>query len=207
MRYRDLLLNNREWVDATRAADPDFFTRLAAKHAPHVLWIGCSDARVPANVVTGTDAGEMFVHRNIANQVMPMDANLRAVLEYAVDVLRVEDVVVCGHSGCGGVLASLRSDVPHRHVDSWLAGIRQTIRLHQHELAALPEAERADRLVELNVAEQVRTLAGLPTVRDAWSRGQTLRIHGWVYRLQDGLLRDLGVTRQAPEEPELMGAA
>jgi len=207
MRCQELLANNRAWVEATRAEDPDFFTRLAAKHEPHVLWIGCSDARVPANVVTGTDAGEMFVHRNIANQVMPTDANVRAVLEYAVDALGVEDVVVCGHSGCGGVLASLQPAIPHRQVDGWLAGLRQTIRLHGRELNVLSEAQRADRLVELNVEEQVRNLAGLPTVREAWARGQTLRLHGWVYRLSDGLLRDLGITREGPAAEELMGAA
>jgi carbonic anhydrase len=206
MRYRQLLDNNRAWVEATRATDPGFFARLAAKHAPHVLWIGCSDARVPANVVTGTDAGEMFVHRNIANQVMPMDTNLQAVLQYAVDVLQVGDVVVCGHSGCGGVLAAMSADVPPPYVDSWIGGIRQTIRLHGEELESLPANRRADRLVELNVVEQVRSLCGMGTVRDAWTRGQDLRIHGWVYRLEDGLLRDLGVTRDA-SSTELMGAA
>jgi len=204
-----LLENNRAWVGRMHREDPTLFARLTRIHAPRVLWIGCSDARVPANVVTGTDAGEMFVHRNIANQVVPMDSNLQAVIEYAVDALRVEDVVVCGHSQCGGVKAALNGRSGHAHVDSWLDGIRQVQRLHRPELEAIGDTTlRYERLVELNVVEQVRNLASMSTVQQAWDTGRPLRLHGWVYRLEDGLLRDLGATldHRTPVS-HLLGAA
>ena len=195
MDYNTLLDNNRRWVAEMTAREPDFFPRLAAVHRPHTLWIGCSDARVPANVVTGTPAGEMFVHRNIANQVLPTDPNALAVLQYAVEALGVQDVIVCGHQGCGGVKAALAGSAPAPHVDGWLGTLRMIARLHHDELAAIrgPEA-RAARLVELNVVEQVYNLSRTPVVQAAWAAGRTLRLHGWVYALHDGLLRDLGVT-------------
>jgi carbonic anhydrase len=195
MDYRTLLENNRRWVAEMTAREPDFFPRLAAVHEPHTLWIGCSDARVPANVVTGTQAGEMFVHRNIANQVMPTDPNALAVLQYAVEALGVQDVIVCGHQGCGGVRAALAGSAPAPHVDAWLGNLRMIARLHHDELAAIrgPES-RVARLVELNVIEQVHNLGRTPVVLAAWAAGRTLRLHGWVYALHDGLLRDLGVT-------------
>jgi carbonic anhydrase len=190
-----LLENNRRWVAEQLAADPHFFERLAAVHEPHLLWIGCSDARVPANVVTGTMAGEMFVHRNIANQVVPTDTNLLAVLQYAVEVLKVEDVVVCGHEGCGGVRAAMSDGPAPPLVENWIAGVRNVARLHDEELAQVPdESARFRRLVQLNVAEQVFNLSRTPVVQQAWANGATLRLHGWVYALSDGILRDLGVT-------------
>jgi carbonic anhydrase len=189
MRHSQLLENNRHWAEERRAADPEFFDRLTREHKPSFLFIGCSDARVPANVITRTEPGEMFVHRNIANLVVPTDTNVLAVLQYAVEVLGVQDVIVCGHVGCGGVKASFTT-VPQPHVDAWLANVRTVARLHHGELAAIEDEEaRCGRLVELNVAEQVRNLARTPVVRAAWERGVTLRLHAWVYDLREGLLR------------------
>lgn len=198
--FSQLLERNREWVAERTGADPEFFTRQAAKHEPHFLWIGCSDARVPANVVTRTDAGEMFVHRNIANTVVPTDNNLLAVLQYAIEALKVQDVIVCGHEGCGGVKAAMGQLDGLPFVDAWLDRVRTVARIHAAELAAIADEDaRYRRLVSLNVREQVATLAKLPVVRDAWARGATLRLHGIVYDIGDGVLRDLGVTRTGPE--------
>ena len=198
--FPQLLERNRLWVAERVGADPDYFTRQAAKHEPHFLWIGCSDARVPANVVTRTEAGEMFVHRNIANTVVPTDNNLLAVLQYAIEVLKVQDVIVCGHEGCGGVRAAMGQVDNLPLVDAWLDRVRTAARLHAEELAAIADEDtRYRRLVALNVQEQVATLATLPVVRDAWTRGATLRLHGVVYDIADGVLRDLGVTRAGPE--------
>ncbi|HEX8430500.1 MAG TPA: carbonic anhydrase, partial [Longimicrobium sp.] len=198
MSLSELLERNKGWVRERLEADPDCFTNMAARHEPHYLWIGCSDARVPANVVTRTDAGEMFVHRNIANLVVPTDHNLLAVLQYAVEVLRVQDVIVCGHEGCGGVRAAL-GETPLPAVDAWLEHVRVASRVHAAELAALPDEDaRWRRLVSLNVMEQVSSLSRLPIVRAAWARGDTLRLHGLVYDIADGVLRDLGVTRDGP---------
>jgi carbonic anhydrase len=195
MSNRRILENNRRWVAATVATDPDFFKRLAAEHKPHYLFIGCSDARVPANVITQTQEGEMFVHRNIANMVVPTDNNLLAVLEYAVEALGVKDIFVCGHYGCGGVKAAMESPPPLRFVDNWLTNIRTVLRLHAEELDAVADPEaRYKRLVELNVMEQVYNLSRTPVVQAAWARGAELRLHGWVYELAEGLLRDLGTT-------------
>jgi carbonic anhydrase len=209
MEIVSLLENNRAWVARMHREDPTLFTRLSQVHAPKVLWIGCSDARVPANVITGTDPGEVFVHRNIANQVLPMDSNLQAVLEYAIDALHIQDVVVCGHSQCGGVKAAMSARNGYPHVDSWLDGIRKVQRLHRDELESIDDpVRRYDRLVELNVTEQVRNLAGMGTVQAAWDAGRPLRLHGWVYKLEDGLLRDLGTTldHRTPAS-QLAGAA
>ncbi len=195
MNFETLLEKNRRWVEDTVAREPDYFRELAAVHKPHFLWIGCSDARVPANVVTGTSAGEMFVHRNIANQVMPTDQNMLAVLQYAVEALGVRDVIVCGHQGCGGVKAALAGNAPPPHVDGWLGNLRMVVRLHEEELAAIADEDaRTRRLVELNVIEQIHNLARTPVVQAAWADGRELRLHGVVYRLDEGRLRDLGVT-------------
>lgn len=189
-----ILDNNRRWVSERLAEDPEFFRRRAAKHEPHYLWIGCSDARVPADVISGTEPGEMFVHRNIANQVMPSDANLLAVLQYAVEVLKVQDVIVCGHEECGGVKAALGGAAPPA-VDQWLMHVRNVARLHDDELQATPDGTaRVVRLVELNVREQVYNLSRTSVVQEAWARGQTLRLHGLVYGLSEGILRDTGVS-------------
>lgn len=197
MRYRTLLENNHRWAAERTAADPDFFHRLAREHKPHCLFIGCSDARVPAEVITQVMPGELFVHRNIANQALPTDANLHAALQYAVDVLGVTDVIVCGHEGCGGVRAAMTTPVPPS-VDTWVAGVRTVARLHDHALCGLHSVEdRLAHLVDLNVTEQVLNLSRMPVVQAAWAAGANLQIHGWVYGLHSGLLRDLDVTVDA----------
>ena len=187
----DLLHNNRRWSEGRRRDDPDYFGRLAALQRPEYLWIGCSDSRVPANVITGLEPGEVFVHRNIANLVHRGDLNLLSVLEFAVDILEVRHVIVCGHHGCGGVRAAME---PHRHgvIDHWLQPIRDIADNAEAELRHLATGEaRNDRLCELSVRSQVTNLARTPILRDAWARGADLRLHGWVYGLSDGLLHDL----------------
>ena len=194
MDWRQLIENNRAWVGEQNQADPDYFRRLASKHEPHFLWIGCSDARVPANIVTGSDAGEMFVHRNIANQVHATDANLAAVVQYAIEALKVHDIIIVGHEECGGVRAALGPAVPPA-VEHWISQVRALARNHADELEAITDAsQRVARLVKLNVMEQVHNLSRLPVVQAAWARGDELRIHGWVYNVHDGLLRDLQVS-------------
>jgi carbonic anhydrase len=194
MDWKELIENNRAWVAGRNKEDPDYFRRLAARHEPHFLWIGCSDARVPANVVTGSDSGEMFVHRNIANQVHATDANLAAVVQYAIEALKVHDIIVVGHEDCGGVRAALGPQVPPA-VEHWISQVRALARIHAEELEAIGDmSQRIARLVKLNVTEQVHNLSRLPVVQAAWSRGEELRVHGWVYNVHDGLLRDLQVS-------------
>lgn len=190
----ELFASNRAWAESQRRAVPDFFARLTAIQQPEYLWIGCADSRVPANEIVGLQAGELFVHRNVANIVHPYDPNCLSVIQYAVDTLRVKHIIVCGHYGCGGVLAALGppADQP---LESWLAPLRGVGATHADELAAArDDAARWRRLCELNVAAQVRSVAATPTVRAAWSRHQPLTIHGWIYDLHDGLLQDLAVT-------------
>jgi carbonic anhydrase len=194
MGVQAFLERNCRWARELTRRDPDYFVRQAARHRPTGLFIGCSDARVPVNVITGTEVGELFVHRNIANQVVATDNNLGAVVQYAVEVLEVKDVIVCGHESCGGVRAALLGQAPPL-VDGWLAHVRTVARLHEGELAAIPDEEgRVRRLVELNVREQVWNLSRLPAVQGTWAAGRALRLHGWAYGLSDGLLRDLRVT-------------
>ena len=190
----DLIENNRAWSKAKTAVDPDFFRRLVRQQSPKYLWIGCSDSRVPANEIVGLDPGELFVHRNVANLAPPQDANYLSVLQFAVEVIKVEHILVVGHYGCGGVAAAI--DGKRRGlVDHWLHPIRETYAEHRHELEALPEGpERHDRLCELNVLRQVRNVASDVFVQDAWARGQQVAVHGWVYSLNDGLVTDLGAT-------------
>ncbi|MEP6968786.1 MAG: carbonate dehydratase, partial [Pseudomonadota bacterium] len=198
----DLIANNRAWAEAKRAADPGFFSRLEAQQNPAYLWIGCSDSRVPANEIVGLDPGELFVHRNVANLAPPQDANYLSVLQYAVEVLKVRHVLVVGHYGCGGVQTAV-DGARHGLIDHWLHPIRDLAETHRAELAALPDAPaRCDRLCELNVMRQVRNVAADIFVRDAWARGQPLSVHGWVYALSDGLVRDLGVTLSSVAEYE-----
>ena len=193
MRYLShLFTNNRHWADAITREDPEFFSRLAKQQAPQYLWIGCADSRVPANEIVGLLPGEMFVHRNIANVVVHADLNCLSVMQFAVDVLKVRHIIVCGHYGCGGVGAALRDDRLGL-VDNWLRHVQDVRWKHQAELDACPADERADRLCELNVMEQVVNVSQTTVVRDAWARGQSLNVHGWIYGLQDGLLRDLGI--------------
>lgn len=194
-----LFAHNREWAAQQKKSDPQFFERLCAIQRPEYLWIGCADSRVPANTIVGLAPGEVFVHRNVANIVRPDDPNCLSVLQYAVDVLGISHVIVCGHYGCGGVQNAL-GPAAQQPLEGWLTPLRSLSRMHALELAELSDdTDRWNRLCELNVIEQVRVLSGLPTVTDAWRRGQRLVIHGWVYALNDGLLHDLNVSRDGPE--------
>ncbi len=190
----ELFERNRNWAAAMVAEDPTFFKTLAAQQSPEYLWIGCSDSRVPANELLGLAPGELFVHRNIANVVVHSDLNCLTVLQFAIDVLKVKHVIICGHYGCSGVHAAMTN----RRVglaDNWLRHVQDVQQKHERYLGdVLPARERADRLCELNVTEQVVNVAQTTVVQDAWERGQQLSIHGWVYGLQDGLLRDLGMS-------------
>jgi carbonic anhydrase len=185
-----LIQNNVVWAEKMRKNDPEFFVRLANQQKPRYLWIGCSDSRVPANQITGLPPGEVFVHRNVANVVQESDFNVLAVLQYAVDVLKVTDVIVCGHYGCGGVQAALEN-FRHGIIDNWLAPIRSLTRIHKSELHSLEDSQRLDRLCELNVLSQARHVARTTIVEDAWERGQKLAIHSWIYRLDQGILTPL----------------
>jgi carbonic anhydrase len=188
-----LFANNRTWAAAMTHQDPEFFKRLAQQQAPRYLWIGCSDSRVPANQIVGLMPGEMFVHRNVANVVAHTDLNCLSTIQFAVEVLRVRHIVVCGHYGCGGVLAALRGEKLGL-VDNWLQHVRDLRLRHDQHLATLPsDKERHERLCELNVLEQVRNVSQTTIVRDAWQRGQELAVHGWIYDIRDGLLRDLDI--------------
>jgi carbonic anhydrase len=189
-----LLENNRAWSAEVRAREPDFFARLSRQQAPQYLWIGCSDSRVPANQIVGLLPGEMFVHRNVANVVIHTDLNCLSAVQFAVDVLRVRHIIVCGHYGCGGVLAALRNSRLGL-IDNWLRHVQDVQGKHQVRLDALrTEAERHDRLCELNVIEQAANVCQTTVVREAWGRGQPLTVHGLIYGLADGLLRELGVS-------------
>jgi|SRR5450432_2550415 len=202
-----LFENNRAWAAEMVQQDPDFFTRLSAQQAPQYLWIGCSDSRVPSNQIINTQPGEMFVHRNVANLVIHTDLNCLSAIQFAVEVLRVRHIIVCGHYGCGGVLAALR-DEKLGLIDNWLRHVQDIQWKHQAQLASLPgETERHHRLCELNVIEQVVNVSQTTVVRDAWARGQALAVHGWVYDLHDGLLRDLGPCVAATEELAAFSAA
>src|SRR5262245_21162569 len=195
-----LFENNRAWAEEMARREPDFFARLAAQQAPQYLWIGCSDSRVPANQIAGLLPGEMFVHRNVANVVVHSDLNCLSALQFAVEVLRVRHVIVCGHYGCGGVLAALRD---HRLglIDNWLRHVQDVRSKHQLQLARLPgEQQRHDRLCELNVIEQVVNVCHTTVVREAWARDQELAVHGWIYSLGDGLLRDLAMCIRSEAE-------
>jgi carbonic anhydrase len=189
---KDLFDNNRTWAASVTRRDPGFFETLSRQQAPRYLWIGCADSRVPANEIVGLLPGELFVHRNVANVVVHTDLNCLAVLQYATDVLKVEHVIVCGHYGCGGVQAA-DADLSIGLVDNWLRHVQDVRALHRRLLdGCSTPLERADRLCELNVIEQVRHVCQTTVVQDAWKRGQQLSVHGWIYALRDGLLRDLG---------------
>ncbi len=189
-----LLANNRAWAAEMTRQDPEFFSRLARQQAPEYLWIGCSDSRVPANQIVGLPPGEMFVHRNVANVVVHTDLNCLSTVQFAVDVLRVRHVIVCGHYGCGGVLAAMRNNNVGLS-DNWLRHVQDIWWKYRDELARLAnDVLRHRRLCELNVVEQVVNVSRSTVVRDAWERGQTLAVHGWIYDIHDGLLRDLGLS-------------
>ncbi len=192
-----LFANNRSWAASHVAQDPNFFGRLCAIQKPDYLWIGCADSRVPANEIVGLAPGSLFVHRNVGNLVRADDPNCLAVVQYAVEQLKVSHIIVTGHYHCGGVQAAMGPPMTDP-LEGWITPVRHLHREHEAQLAALPEGEaRIDRLCELNVLAQVRVLSELPLVREAWARGQSLAIHGWIYDLRDGLLRDLEVTVDA----------
>ncbi len=189
-----LLENNRLWSQQITENNPRFFADLAEQQNPDYLWIGCSDSRVAANTIVGLLPGEIFVHRNVANLVNHTDMNCLSVIQFAVEVLHVEHIIVCGHYGCGGVKAAL-DDKRHGLIDNWLRHIQDTANLHSNLLDSIADPnERLDRLCQLNVAEQVLNVGGTTIVQDAWSHGQELEIHGWVYGLKDGLIRDLEIS-------------
>ncbi len=191
--YRQLLENNKEWVAKKLGEDPTFFKKLENGQQPPVLWIGCADSRVPANEIIGALPGEVFVHRNIANMVVPTDMNMLSVLDYAVNVLKVRHVIVCGHYGCGGVKAAMTSN-SYGIIDNWIRHIKDVYRFHKTELDSIgDEEERFKRFVELNVMEQVSDLAKTAIVQNAWGKKQVLQLHGWVYGVGSGIIKDLEV--------------
>ena len=193
----EMMRRNREWADAVVREDPTFFDRLAEQQTPEVLWIGCSDARVPANQITGLMPGEVFVHRNIANLVIHTDINSQAVIQYAVEALRVRHIIVCGHYGCGGVRAAMESN-DYGLLHNWLRNIKDVYLKHESELEGVAdEQQRFDRMCEINVRAQVHNLAHSSTVQNAWEQGQDLALHGWIYSIRDGLLHDLEVDLSA----------
>ncbi|MCK6618303.1 MAG: carbonate dehydratase [Cyclobacteriaceae bacterium] len=192
--YKALLEGNKKWVNQRLLEDPEFFNNLAKGQSPQVLWIGCSDSRVPANEITGTKPGEIFVHRNIANMVVHTDMNMLSVLDYSVNVLHVRHVIVCGHYGCGGVKAAMGSQ-QFGIIDNWLRNIKDVYRLHQTELDAIADEDaRFDRLVELNVMEQVFDLSKTSIIQNAWRTRNSPVVHGWVYSLKTGIIKDLDVS-------------
>ena len=199
---RQLFDNNRAWAERIRAQDPQFFEKLSRQQSPEYLWIGCSDSRVPANEIVGLLPGELFVHRNVANLVVHTDLNCLSVMQFAVDILKVRHIIVCGHYGCSGVRAAFRRERIGLS-DNWLRHVQDVRQKHEHRLAETgADAAAGDRLCELNVIEQVAHVCQTTIVRDAWERGQELAIHGWVYGLQDGLLRDLNTTVVETQDPQ-----
>jgi carbonic anhydrase len=189
----ELFENNRAWAQRISEQDPTFFQSLLAQQTPKFLWIGCSDSRVPANEIVGLDPGELFVHRNVANVVVHTDLNCLSVLQFAIDVLKVKHVIVCGHYGCGGIQAAMDKQ-SHGLIDNWLRHVQDVERAYEARLSAIPDGRaRADRLCEFNVIEQVRNVARTTIVQDARRRGHAVRLHGWIYGLKDGLISDLGV--------------
>ena len=192
-----LFANNRAWAAERVKRDPTFFTRLEKLQSPEYLWIGCSDSRVPANEIVGMDPGELFVHRNVANVVVHTDLNCLSVLQFAVDVLKVKHVIVCGHYGCGGIRAALDRDT-HGLIDNWLRHVQDVERDYQHELDGISDPkQREDRLCELNVAEQIRNVSRTTIVQDAWRRGHDVQLHGWIYGLKDGIITDLRINTKS----------
>jgi carbonic anhydrase len=197
---KKLFERNRAWAEEIRAREPEFFRELARKQTPEYLWIGCSDSRVPSTQLVDLSPGEMFVHRNVANVVVHTDLNCLSVMQYAVEVLHVRHIIVCGHYGCGGVQAALEG-ARFGLIDNWLRHVQDVVEKHAAALAQAPDdAARVRLLCELNVREQVLNVCRTTVVQDAWERGQELSVHGWVYALEDGLLRDLGLCATCPED-------
>jgi carbonic anhydrase len=202
-----LIESNRAWAERMVADDPEFFHRLARQQTPQYMWIGCADSRVPANEIVGLLPGEMFVHRNVANVVVHADVNCLATLQFAVDILQVRHVIVCGHYGCGGVLAALRDDRMGL-VDNWLRHVQDVRQKHREQIAALTtEKEQADRLCELNVIEQTINVSQTTVLGDAWHRGQTVSVHGWIYGLHNGRLKEIVACHREGDIPVCYEAA
>ncbi len=196
---KHLFDSNREWAMHIEQEQPGFFEQLSKQQNPEYLWIGCADSRVPANEIINLPPGEVFVHRNIANLVVHTDLNCLSVIQYAVEILKVKHIIVCGHYGCGGVRAAM-DDTNHGLIDNWLRHIRDVYRYHRNILDAIEDPlERREKLCELNVVEQVANVCNTTMVSDAWAQGQSLAVHGWIYRLEDGLLRDMDVTMTGNE--------
>ncbi len=189
-KLKNLFDNNQAWARAIKEKNPDFFTELSKQQTPDYLWIGCSDSRVPENKIVDLPAGEIFVHRNIANVVVHTDLNSLSVIQYAVEVLKVKHIIVCGHYGCGGIKAAMDNN-KHGLIDNWLRHIKDVRRFHEHKLEGLSHEEKLDLLCELNVVEQVRNICNSTIVQDAWERGCELHVHGWVYDIANGTLKDL----------------
>ncbi len=190
---KNLFEKNKKWASKITEADPDFFTRLSKQQSPEYLWIGCSDSRVPANEIVDMLPGEMLVHRNIANLVIHTDINCLSVIQYAVEVLKVKHIIVCGHYGCGGIKAAM-DNCEHGLIDNWLRNIKDVYRYHQTQIDSLENAkEKYDLLCELNVVEQVSNICHTTIVQNAWKSGQELAVHGWIYNIKDGILKDLDV--------------
>jgi carbonic anhydrase len=190
---KQLFEQNRKWAESVKDSNPDFFSELATQQNPDYLWIGCSDSRVPANQIVGMPPGEIFVHRNIANMVVHTDLNCLSVIQYAVEVLKIKHIIVCGHYGCGGIQAAMENRA-HGLIDNWLRNIKDVYRYHRQEIDALSsEVEKVSRMCELNVVEQVSNICSTTVVQKAWKSGQDLTVHGWIYSLEDGILKDLDV--------------
>lgn len=197
---KNLLEKNRAWAEGIKANNPEFFQTLAKQQSPSYLWIGCSDSRVPATQLVGLLPGELFVHRNVANVVVHTDFNCLSVMQFAVDVLKVSHIIVCGHYGCGGIQAAMRG-LTLGLIDNWLRHVQDVVRNHEELLSQIDdEAQRFEKLCELNVIEQVLNVSRTTIVQSAWSRGQELNVHGWIYSLEDGLLHDLGLSITSPNE-------
>lgn len=194
-----LFAQNHAWAEGIRSGNPNFFRKLSQQQSPEYLWIGCSDSRVPANEIVGLLPGEIFVHRNVANVVIHSDLNCLSCIQYAVDVIKVKHIIVCGHYGCGGVTAALENQ-KFGLIDNWLRHVQDVMQKHDRQLKAMEPGQRLSRLCELNVVEQVFNVTQTTVVRGAWERGQLLTVHGWVYGLQDGILRDLDVSASSVEE-------
>lgn len=190
---KNLFEQNRKWAEKVKESDPDFFRKLSRQQNPEYLWIGCSDSRVPSNQIVGMLPGEIFVHRNIANLVVPSDLNCLSVIQYAVEVLKIKHIIVCGHYGCGGVKAAMEKD-EHGLIDNWLHHIRDVYRAHNTEIDAIDDpSSKLDKMCELNVIEQVANVCNTTIVRNAWKSGQELSVHGWIYSIENGILQDLNV--------------
>ncbi|WP_087026378.1 carbonate dehydratase [Thaumasiovibrio subtropicus] len=199
---KQLFANNSEWASTIKEEKPEFFTHLAKAQHPEYLWIGCSDSRVPAERLIGMDSGELFVHRNVANQVIHTDLNCLSVVQYAVDVLKVKHIIVCGHYGCGGVAAAI-ANPQLGLINNWLLHIRDLYLKHRADLGKLERSEWENKLCEINVASQVYNLGNSTIMQSAWERGQQVKIHGWIYGINDGVLSDLGVTANSRESVEI----